>query len=253
MVPVWRLCPVIVRHHVIDFDLVLFHQVCRQRGCAFDGLFEVSVLIDTNLYSDADLVAPSGEICMIALLVRREVLNVASRSDNRSSTVPPPYEAVRPVDVGGSQVPWTSLFGRRVEARNSAEGIMPQAGGFGNQVDDLSRYVREPDAPRLTQDAAKPGAARDVPQAAQSLYAITSREGAPRARDSGATGTTASAMGRQPGRARDRAAIPHDTPEVSAAIQGLQTPVTSSEAGVHPAPSVGHVLFKFPEIQVGPP
>ena len=75
MVPVWRLCPVIVRHHVIDFDLVLFHQVCRQRGCAFDGLFEVSVLIDANLYSDADMVAPSGEICMIALLVRREVLN----------------------------------------------------------------------------------------------------------------------------------------------------------------------------------
>ncbi len=138
--------------------------------------------------------------------------NVASRSDNRSSTVPPAYEAVRPINVGGSQVPWTSLFGRRAEARYSAEGIMPQAGAFRKQFDDLSRYVREPDAPRLTQDVAKPGAARDVPQAAQSLYAIASREGAPRARGSGAIGTRASATGWQRGPAHDRAPAPHDTP-----------------------------------------
>ena len=75
MVPVWRLSPVIVRHHVIDFDLVLFHQVCRQRDRALDSLFEVSVLIDTNFDSDTDLIARSREIRMIALLVRREVLN----------------------------------------------------------------------------------------------------------------------------------------------------------------------------------
>ena len=75
MVPVWRLSPVIVRHDVIDFDLVLFHQVCRQRDRALDSLFEVSVLIDTNFDSDTDLIARSREIRMIALFVRGKMLN----------------------------------------------------------------------------------------------------------------------------------------------------------------------------------
>ena len=128
--------------------------------------------------------------------------NIDSRSDNGSSIVPPENEVVKPVSERGSQVPG-SLF-------------------------DLSRYVREPDAPRLTRDAAMPGAARDAPQVARSLYAIASREGAPRARDFGAIGTRAAATGWQRGSAHDRAPVPHDTPRVSAGIEGLQTPVTSS-------------------------
>lgn len=134
--------------------------------------------------------------------------------------------------------PLLDLDGRVVGRRQE------MAGGFGSQIEDLSRYVPEPDAPRLTQDAAKPGAARDVPQAAQSLYGIASREGAPRVRDSGAIGTRASATGRQRGPAHDRAPAADDTPRVSAEIQGLQTPVTSKgKRELIPAREWGHVYI----------
>lgn len=124
-----------------------------------------------------------------------------SRSEDKSGTVRPPYyETVRPVSFGGSQLAATSLF------------------------NDPNRYIREPDAPPGTRDAAQPTVARAV----QSLYAIASRQGAWRAPGSGAIGTQASVTGWQRSPARDRPPASHDTPRVSAGIQGPQTPVTLS-------------------------